>query len=272
MSREDGLRARVIAGQCWDAETLHGSAWERFDSNDGLDLPRGLAHQGRYALRLLGKFDADLERILDTAGYCRRAAQEEGRERQAIWMRAADLCELAVARVTNIAGPDHALQQAVAHRLLNPPPNSKEGVDYRVVWVAQLPNPHHLSKAPCLRVLTRTQRWTRQLRPVRGPRSCCRYHGGDWHQASQVARHVLHRARRGTNSTEECYKCAKELLEGSEYSVWVRKAALSLLDPADGIIVGRLGGHDEPFLVGGQHRTQALVDAGVRRTVVLVER
>ncbi|WP_431869972.1 hypothetical protein [Nocardiopsis eucommiae] len=172
MIEDDALQARLIAVQCWDAETLRGPEWQALPSNDGINLPRGLAHQGRYALHLLEKFDGDLDRLMATAAYCRRAAQEQGRERQARWMRAADLCEQAVARVTNHAGDDPDLQRAMVHRLLNPEPEPqlKESLVYRIVWVARLPDPHHLSKAPCLRVLTNTDRWARQMRPTRTAR------------------------------------------------------------------------------------------------------
>lgn len=54
-------------------------------------------------------------------------------------------------------------------------------------------------------------------------------------------------------------------------SEWVREAALSLLNPADGIVLAHCGSYGEWFLHGGQHRTQALLDMGVKRTVVLME-
>ncbi|SIO86471.1 hypothetical protein [Nocardiopsis sp. JB363] len=272
MSEDDALQARMVARQCWDSETLTGPAKQRFATNDNLDLPRGLAHQGRYALRMLDLFDADLERLMATAARCRQAAQQEGPERRAMWMRATDLCELAVARVTNLAGEDPQLQQRVAHRLLYPEPDPGEELLYRTVWVARLPDPHVLFRASCMERLTTGQRWARQVRPLRAPRSCCRYHGGDWHQAARLAIHLLRRVHQDQASTEETFERAQHLADQGGHPVWVRKAALSLLDPADGIIVGRLAGHDEPFLINGQHRTQALVEAGVRRTVALYER
>lgn len=262
----------MTAQQCWDSETLTGPARQRLATNDHLDLPRGLAHQGRYALRMLDLFDADLDRLMATAARCRQAAQEEGRERRAMWMRATDLCELAVARVTNLAGDDPHLQRTVAHRLLHPEPDPGEELFYRVVWVAQLPNPHVLFRTSCMERLTTGQRWARQVRPSRTPRSCCRYHDGDWHQAARLAVHLLRSIRRGAHATKETFERAEHLADQSDHPVWVREAALSLLDPADGIIVSRLAGYDEPFLINGQHRTQALVEAGVRRTVALYER
>lgn len=100
----------------------------------------------------------------------------------------------------------------------------------------------------------------------------CRYHAGDWHQAARVARTLLRQSRQGGGSTQEIFERAERLAKQNVYGQWVREAALSLLDPADGIIVARQAGDEERFLLNGQHRAQALVEAGVRRTVVLAER
>lgn len=37
--------------------------------------------------------------------------------------------------------------------------------------------------------------WGRQVLPRRGARTCCSYHGGDWHAVSAMALEVLERAR-----------------------------------------------------------------------------
>ncbi|WP_017604278.1 hypothetical protein [Nocardiopsis alkaliphila] len=87
-----------------------------------------------------------------------------------------------------------------------------------------------------------------------------------------MARTLLRRSRRGGGSTEEIFERAERLAERNGYGQRVREAALSLLDPADGIIVARQAGDEKRFLINGQHRAQALVEAGARRTVVLTER
>ncbi|MEU0237657.1 hypothetical protein ABZ234_08195 [Nocardiopsis sp. NPDC006198] len=269
MVDEDALLARLTARQCWDAETLRGPATERLASNENVELPRGLAHQGRYALRLLNLFDGDLGRLRAAALRCRELAQEEDSHRQAMWMRATDLCEQAVARVTTRAGADPDHQQSYVHRLMHPEPDPAEELAYRVVWVATLPAPHNLFRASCMTPLSTAQRWARQARPTRTPRSCCRYHAVDWHRASRGARRLLRQARRGAGPVEEVYRRARALAARAGWDTAQREAALSLLSPAEGIIVSPEDSPARWFLLNGQHRTQALLEAGVRRTVVL---
>jgi hypothetical protein len=140
----------------------------------------------------------------------------------------------------------------------------------------------------------------RQLIP-QGPRECCSYHSIDWRRASaaavSLARQVPtaaekmpsrltslafddpdsagfreweqqqeHEFDRWQGSQDE----VKRLLAVSGLAEDERKAAASLLDSEDGIILAHLAGDNRRLhYTGGMHRAHALLAAGVHWTVVL---
>lgn len=111
--------------------------------------------------------------------------------------------------------------------------------------------------------ISRARLLGRQLRPRRGGQDCCWYHGGDWHEVSAMALAGVRRA--GADGLREQVEVAVRVTEQAEHAGWTgwRMQALRslVLDP---IQVHEDGsGH-----VNGRHRTQALQEAGVRRTVV----
>jgi len=103
-------------------------------------------------------------------------------------------------------------------------------------------------------------------------RDCCQYHGMDWHQASAIAVTLARRLRREhITDYNELSDRVFDLINGLDGDL--RRAVLSLLSPGVGIKVARLG--EDPrhprhwTYQDGRHRTRAMPEAGVRRTVVV---
>lgn len=112
------------------------------------------------------------------------------------------------------------------------------------------------------------RRWTNQIFPSGEKRSCCWYHSGDWHRVQAVARDALARARRANVSAEDMRDYVLQYATEAEASSWEREVLVSLFSLSDSIQVSRRGWFGKSF-TNGQHRVQAMLDAGVRRTVVL---
>lgn len=269
-AEEDAFTASVLATNCRAFEADRGPAELRFPSLGNRLLPRGLAHQRRYAHQLLRELDGDVDRLLAAAALCRARSYEESRgiERRLNDQRAVDLCEIAAALVTEPAGEDPGQRHEVARFLLQgdaPPPPPR----YRLVWTVLLPTPEPF-KAACMAPMPRRERLARQLRPRRQVRTCCRYHSGDWYQAARLARNLLREAGRARlRDGEDLHDRAEQLAEAAGVDPWQREAALSLLDPADGIKIAIDAGTGQGFYINGQHRAQLMLEAGVRRTIVV---
>jgi hypothetical protein len=146
-------------------------------------------------------------------------------------------------------------------RLPEPPPTY--ALRYRVAWVAALPRTSHRSDDRCMTargVLAR--RVLRQLVPRRAVRQCCWYHQGDWRAVSALAVKLLGAARRAGIEDARFHAWAVDQAAAQDLTEWQTSALGTLLNPAVSIHVGK-GGY-----TNGNHRTRAMLDAGVRRTVV----
>ncbi|MEV6533692.1 hypothetical protein AB0M86_29540 [Streptomyces sp. NPDC051639] len=100
------------------------------------------------------------------------------------------------------------------------------------------------------------------------PRSCCWYHAGDWHRVSDMALTALSRARDEGVKPEDMAGYAVGHAAAAGASEWEREALYSLYCPPSAIQPAG----DEPVseaFINGQHRVQAMRDAGVSQTVVL---
>lgn len=150
-----------------------------------------------------------------------------------------------------------------------PRPPVPEPEPHFEIWpVSRLGRPAPFREPECMPA--GAPRWRRRLRqalPTRRTRACCWYHGGDWHAATRLALAIFDLARRNDISAEELATYADRHAEAAGASGWQREALESLFSPALAIQPD-----DEGHYVNGQHRAQALMDAGVRRTVVLVHR
>lgn len=141
---------------------------------------------------------------------------------------------------------------------------------YRVAWVAALPRPEPFREPACMpRGTSWPRRLGRQLLPRRSARSCCWYHGGDWHRVSRAAIRLVRAARKAEVPTDDIYLWCKERIRQQNLSEWEIAALDSLLaGPGIGIQPSE-GGHS---YINGQHRAQAMLDTGVHRTVVIARR
>jgi hypothetical protein len=109
------------------------------------------------------------------------------------------------------------------------------------------------------------RRWMRQILPRRGDaRSCCWYHGGDWHTVNAMALEVLERARAQSVDPEDMEEFATAHATTAGATQWQREALATLFSIGDAIQPASGTGY-----INGQHRAQAMLEAGVRRTVVL---
>lgn len=145
-----------------------------------------------------------------------------------------------------------------------PEPAPREKLQYRLAWVAAQPktNPFRQEK-DCM---PSRGAWRRRLLRQLAPRpvlDCdCWYHEGDWHAVSRLAIRLHREARRAgvADRDFEDWVLSHPAAEG--LAEWQADALESLVSPAIGIDVTRSG------YTNGNHRIRAMLDTGVRRTLV----
>jgi hypothetical protein len=148
------------------------------------------------------------------------------------------------------------------------PPEPEELPVYQVVWVAVLPRPEGVDRG-CMNGAAPWRRSLgRQFVRRRGLRDCCYYHSINWHQVSAAAIQITRQARAEGVASEEFTDRVLELARASDLPVAERQALAELLDAGSGIQIEH-GDDDRRFYINGRHRTTAMLDAGVRRTVVI---
>ncbi|GGS29285.1 hypothetical protein Snoj_25580 [Streptomyces nojiriensis] len=108
------------------------------------------------------------------------------------------------------------------------------------------------------------RRWTRQLLPRRAARVCCWYHGGDWHRVNEMALQVLRDARAQVVEAEAMQEFSVKYAASAGATDWETTALATLFSTCDAIQPDSEGGY-----INGQHRSQAMLEAGVPSTVVL---
>lgn len=133
-------------------------------------------------------------------------------------------------------------------------------------WVVRLPRPGPGADRGCRPAGISTARvLANQAWPRRGPGPCanrqeCWYHRGDWHTASRAAIRLTTRAVADGVPDEDLAlhiaDHAERLLTG-----WELEAAISL-------VLYPIQHEERRWFINGRHRTQAMLDAGVRRTLV----
>jgi hypothetical protein len=150
------------------------------------------------------------------------------------------------------------------------PEEPEEQLRYDIAWVARLPRPRPFREKECMSAGTPWwQRIGRQLFPRHVFPDCCWYHSVDWRQVSKVAVRFVRQAQREGVAEE---KVTEYVLEHAKASGMTRKelnALDTLTSPGIGIHVSRHAGLRRRTYINGQHRAQAMLDAGVRRTIVI---
>lgn len=151
-------------------------------------------------------------------------------------------------------------------------------VQYRTRWVATLPNPRPLNDPDCMTEPgpNLVRRLGQQLVPRRTPSDCCWYHEGDWAKVSRTAIRLVREAVANDVPEDEIYEVVQDRAETEGVNGWDLAALDSLVNPYAGIFVARRPFHAEhgrtrthSFYVNGRHRVQAMLGAGVRRTLVV---
>lgn len=138
---------------------------------------------------------------------------------------------------------------------------------YDVVALADLPTPEAPEDEGCLSApLSGRRRGQRQLTPRRGGLDCCWYHGGDWHQASETAIRLVRAAEAAGVTGEDVAEHALAAAEVEGITGWDLEALDSLITTGYAIILG--DDPDDQWYVNGRHRVAAMLDAGVRQTIV----
>ncbi|MEY9842518.1 hypothetical protein [Streptacidiphilus sp. EB103A] len=207
--------------------------------------------------------------------WVQRRLRGESAARAAVW----ELVTFARAEPFRLGGPrwrtltDGQLAELVGQRVdpgrgrgyVPPVPVPEPELRFEAMAVRRLGRPEPFRGPGCMPAASsRWRRWYRWLVPTRRPRTCCWYHGGDWHTVSRLARQSLeHAGHQGAAAGDLAAHADRHALALGA-TVWQREALASLLDPADAIQPDGQGHYEN-----GQHRAQALMDQGVRRTVVL---
>ncbi|GAB1646783.1 hypothetical protein [Krasilnikovia sp. MM14-A1259] len=149
-----------------------------------------------------------------------------------------------------------------------PEPDPEPEQVYAIVPVVLLPRPHPFRKDACMPAGVRWwRRLSRQVVPLRSARDCCWYHGGDWHVVARLAERLFTQAHAAGLTFDDTMSYMLNHPGAHALPRWEREALHSLvLDTIRpyGPWPSRKGYNN------GQHRAQALIEAGVRR--ILVER
>ncbi|MFB0620276.1 hypothetical protein [Streptomyces sp. AGS-58] len=88
-------------------------------------------------------------------------------------------------------------------------------------------------------------------------RTCCWYHGGDWHAVNAMALEVLERACAQCMEPDDMEEFA--IAHAAAATRWQTEALASLFNIANAIQPASQTGY-----INGQHRAQAMLEAGVR--------
>ena len=144
-----------------------------------------------------------------------------------------------------------------------PPPDEPDPpVRHEVRSLLSLPSIEPLDGFACMPGSRRWRRIARQLFPRRRLSCCCRYHRADWVTVSRVAVQLVQRAHDQGLTGEALVEYVTAQQAFTSLDEWRADAIASLIDLDDGISV------EDGAWMNGRHRTQAMIDAGVRRTVV----
>jgi hypothetical protein len=139
---------------------------------------------------------------------------------------------------------------------------------WRVAWTILLPRPEGMDRGCITAAAPWWRRLARQVIPLRTTRDCCYYHRVNWRQVSAVAIRVTRQTRR-------------EGLVGEAFGdrVAVLAAAQGLPAREEEALADLLADHSAlqpgPRLrlragyTNGRHRTTAMLDVGVRRTIIV---
>jgi hypothetical protein len=169
-------------------------------------------------------------------------------------------------QIVRLVGGPVAEDRGEGYVLPEPVPEPEERFETIALWRLGRPHPF---RAECLsgdRPWWR--RWVNLVFPQHGGRSCCWYHQGDWHRVNQTALAALSRAQAEGVKPQDMADYVHEYAVAAGASEWEQVMLRTLYSLGDSIQPSGDGYLSKSF-VNGQHRVQVMLDAGVRRTVVL---
>jgi hypothetical protein len=172
------------------------------------------------------------------------------------------------AQLTRLVGG--AVDSDRGDRYVPRPPEPEDEPRFRTIWTVRLPRPHPFRADPCMPAgIGWARRLARQVVPRHRARECCWYHGGDWHRVCAIAIRLVRQAQRAGVAAHDVRDFVHEAAQAEGLSGWELDALATLICPGDGIQLDVPAGYRRTFYINGQHRSQALLDAGVRRTIVI---
>ncbi|ONH32840.1 hypothetical protein [Pseudofrankia asymbiotica] len=139
---------------------------------------------------------------------------------------------------------------------------------YVVTPLATLPTPETLNRPACMtRRVPPWRRTYRRLVPSRGGRGCCWYHGGDWHRVNATAIRLVAQAHAAGATGLDVGDHVVAAARAEGLSGWQLEALESLL-VIEPVRIELGGDPADRWYDNGRHRVTAMLDAGVRRTIV----
>lgn len=149
------------------------------------------------------------------------------------------------------------------------PPDPDPEPRYEVAWVARLPRPEPFRNPQCMPPGAPWWRWAaRQIIPRRRGRACCWMHQGSWHRVSRTAIALVRQAQRDGVAGEDIYEHVLGQARAAGMDGWELDALDALVSYGDGIQPDTYEDGSR-FYINGQHKARAMLDQGVRRTVVI---
>jgi hypothetical protein len=172
-----------------------------------------------------------------------------------------DWCPLSDDQLAELVGV--AVDHGRGEGYVPPPSEPRKLRRYDTRWLILFPRPRPFREACMKGRVPWRRRLGRQLIPHAAARDCCWYHGGDWHQVCKTATRLTRKARRQGIPGADITRFVQSQPEAQAMSQWDREALFSLFTAPIHLAENRRS------YVNGQHRAQAMLDAGVRRTIVI---
>ncbi|MET8012831.1 hypothetical protein ABZU86_13705 [Streptomyces sp. NPDC005271] len=175
-------------------------------------------------------------------------------------------CTISAEQIVHLVGGPVAEDRGKGYVPPEPEPEPDLRFEAMALWRLARPRPF---REECMSGGTPWwRRWTNRVFPQHGGRSCCWYHSGDWHRVNHMALAALSRAQHEGVKAECMGDYALEYAAAAGASEWEQQVFRTLYCLGDAIQPSGDGYISNGF-INGQHRVQAMLDAGVRRTVVL---
>lgn len=174
---------------------------------------------------------------------------------------------ISVAEIAALLGTSPDTSRGAGYRPR--PPEAAPQPQYQAEWVWRIPRPAPFRNQACMP--PRRPPWrdaARQLMPRYTPRRCCWMHQGDWRQVSRTAITLVRQAHRDGVAGDDIHRHVVAQARAAGITGWQLDALDCLVNSADGIQLDT-DENGRRFFINGQHKTRAMLDQGVRRTIIV---